>query len=92
MKPTYTEKDLQRALNYIENGHSIRKAELEFGVLYSILYNRTKGYISKEEAYIPQQRLSIVQEERFTQWILTQEYLGLGPTYSQIRAFAGRIL
>jgi hypothetical protein len=66
MKPTYTEEDLQRALNYIENSYFIRKAELEFGVPCFILYNRTKGYISREEAHIPQQRFSIVQEERLT--------------------------
>jgi hypothetical protein len=53
MKPTYTKEDLQKAFNYIENGYSIRKTKLEFGVPRFILHNRTKGYISREEAYIP---------------------------------------
>ena len=92
MKPTYTEEDVQRALNYIENGHSIRKTALEFGVPRSTLQDRTNGRISRQEAHMPQQRLSTVQEERLTQWVLTQEALGLGPTHGQIKAFAGRIL
>jgi 4-hydroxybenzoate polyprenyltransferase len=41
---------------------------------------------------MPQQRLSTVQEERLTEWVLTQESLGLGPTHGQIRDFTGRIL
>ena len=76
----------------MENGHSIRKTALEFGVPRSTLQDRTNGRISRQEAHMPQQRLSTVQEERLTQWVLTQEALGLGPTHRQIKAFAGRIL
>jgi hypothetical protein len=71
---------------------SQQKAGLEFGVPRSTLRHRINGRISRQEAHIPQQRLSEVQEERLTEWVLTQESLGLGPTYGQIRAFAGRIL
>lgn len=92
MKPNYTEEDVQRALNAITNGTSQKKAGLEFGVPRSTLQNRMKGHISRQEAHIPQQRLSTVQEERLVTWVLTQESLGLAPTHSQIRAFAGRIL
>jgi hypothetical protein len=37
MKPIYTEEDIQRALNYMENNYSIRNTALEFGVLCFIL-------------------------------------------------------
>jgi transposase len=53
MKPAYTEEDVQRALNYMGNGHSMRKAALEFGVPRSTLQDRTNGRISRQEAYIP---------------------------------------
>ena len=92
MKPAYTEEDVQNALNYMANGHSLRKTVLEFGVPRSTLYDRTNGVVSRQEAHMPQQRLSTVQEERLTQWVLTQESIGLAPTHAQIRAFAGRIL
>jgi len=92
MKPTYTEEDIQRALNAIANGMSQKKAGLEYGVPRSTIQNRINGHISRQEAHIPQQRLSTVQEERLAEWILIQESLGLAPTHGQIRAFAGRIL
>ena len=92
MKPTYTEEDVQRALNAVANGMSQRKAGLEFGVPRATLQHRVNGHISRQEAHIPQQRLSMVQEQRLVEWVLIQESLGLAPTYRQIRAFVGRIL
>jgi hypothetical protein len=44
-----------------------RKAELKYKVSYAILQNRIKGHISRQEAYVPQQRLSTVQEQRFAE-------------------------
>ena len=90
--PTYTEEDMQRALNIVVNSMSQKKAGLEYRVPRSSLQNRINSYISRQEARIPQQRLSTVQEERLAEWILVQESLGLAPTYGQIRAFVGRIL
>jgi hypothetical protein len=81
MKYTYTEEDVQRALDTIVNSMSQKKAGLEFGVLRSILQNRINGHVSMQEAPVPQQRLSTVQEERLTEWILTQESLGHVPTH-----------
>jgi hypothetical protein len=43
---------------------SQRKAELEYRVLRVTLQNRMKGHISRQEAYVPQQRLFTVQEQR----------------------------
>jgi len=92
MKSTYTEEDMQRALNAVANSMSQKKAGLEYGVPRATIQSRINGHISRQEAHIPQQRLSTVQEEHLVKWVLTQESLGLAPTHSQIRAFAGRIL
>ena len=92
MKSRYTKQDLQNALNAVANGMSQRKAKSEYSVPHATLQNRIKGHISRLEAHVPQQRLSTVQEERLTEWVLMQESLGLAPTHGQIRAFAGRIL
>jgi hypothetical protein len=88
----YTEEDVQRALNAVANGMSQQKAGLEFGVPRPTLHARINGALSKQEAHEHEQRLSSVQEDHLSQWVLTQEALGLAPTHAQIRAFAGRIL
>ena len=92
MKRSYTEDDVQYALNDIANGKSVRKASLEWGPPRSTLMDRINGRLSYSEAKAPFQRLSPVQEQRLTDWVLVQESLGLSPTHAQIRAFAGRIL
>ena len=92
MKPSYTEDDVQRALQEIAEGKSVRKAHLDWGVPRSTLQDRIDGRVSQKEAQEPYQRLSMVQEQRLTDWVLVQEALGLNPTHTQIRVFAGRIL
>src|SRR5438034_4403498 len=83
MKSKYTESDLQYALNDINNGVSARKASLKWGVPRSTLQGRTYGQLSHLEAAEPSQKLSRVQEERLTGWVLVQESLGLSPTRSE---------
>ena len=92
MKSSYTEDDVQFVFNDIVNRKSRRKASLDWGVLRTTLRNRITSAVSRPEAYTPSQRLSPVQEQRLTDWVLVQESLGLNPTYAQIRAFSGRIL
>jgi hypothetical protein len=92
MKPKYTEEDVQRALDAVIKGGSVRKAHKDYGVPRSTIQNRIYGHVSMREAKEPYQRLSLVQEQRLTDWVLTQEALGQNPTHSQIRTFAGRIL
>lgn len=92
MKPRYSEQDLQDALLAITKGMSQRQAEIKYNIPRATLQNRMKGYVSRAEAHEYRQKLSKVQEDRLTQWILVQESLGLAPTHGQIRAFAGRIL
>ena len=74
------------------NGRSVRKACLDWGVPRGTIQDRIKGSVSRKEASEPFQRLSPVQEQRLTDWVLVQEALGRSPTYIQIRALAGRIL
>jgi 4-hydroxybenzoate polyprenyltransferase len=92
MKRLYTEVDVQRALADIAKGKSVRRAALDWGVPRGTLHERINGRVSHREAHEPFQRLSEVQEQRLTDWVLVQEALGRSPTHSQIRAFAGRIL
>jgi 4-hydroxybenzoate polyprenyltransferase len=92
MKPLYTEEDVQSALKDVTKGKSVRKAWLDWGVPRSTLQNRIYGHVSQKEAQAPNQRLSQVQEQRLTDWVLVQEALGQSPTHTQIKAFAGRIL
>jgi hypothetical protein len=92
MKRPYTEDDVQRALEAVIGGKSVRKASLDWAVPRSTLQDRINGRVSMREAQEPYQRLSQVQEQRLTDWVLTQETLGNSPTHTQIRAFAGRIL
>jgi hypothetical protein len=92
MKRLYTEEDVQRALEDIANGKSVRRASLDWGPPRGTLERRIKGHVSRSEGAAPLQRLSPIQEQRLTDWVLVQESLGLSLTYMQIRVFAGRIL
>ena len=92
MKRSYTENDIQYILDDIANRKSVRKASLEWGPLRSTLMDRINSHVSRSEGTAPLQKLAPVQEQRLTDWILVQESLGLSPTYTQVRAFAGRIL
>jgi len=65
---------------------------LEWGVLRGTLQERINGRVSRKEASKPSQRLSTVQEQRLTDWVLVQEALGRSSTHAQIRGLAGRIL
>ena len=88
----YSEEVLQAALDAVAKGMSQKLAAKEYRVPRTTIQNRIKGHITTQEAHEPQQRLSKVQEDNLTQWILVQESLGHAPTHSQIRAFARRIL
>jgi hypothetical protein len=92
MKPEYTESDVQSALREIENGKSIRKAALEWGVPRSTLQDRNATTLPHQEAASYLQRLPTVVENRLTDWVLTQESISRGVTYTQIKVFAQRLL
>lgn len=81
-----------QALEAIANGDSQRRASRECGVPRSTLKDRLNSHVSRQEAAAPLQKLSPVQEQRLTSWILVQESLGLSPIYTQIKDFAQRLL
>jgi DDE superfamily endonuclease/helix-turn-helix, Psq domain/Tc5 transposase DNA-binding domain len=88
----YTEDSISQALQAIANGQSVQKAALQWGIPRTTIRNRIRGRESRKEAFSGLQRLSPVQEQRLTSWILTQGELGLPPTHAQIRQFVQRIL
>ena len=92
MHSQYTEDDIQYALNDIANGMSFRQASLKWGPPRATLHDRLNGRISRAKASQPSQRLSPVQEQRLTDWVLVQKSIRSSLTHAQIRSFAGRIL
>jgi Tc5 transposase DNA-binding domain len=58
----------------------------------STLQNRNHGREKHALASESQQRLSKIQEEHLSTWVLAQEALGVPLTHGQIRQFAGRLL
>ena len=58
----------------------------------STLRHRNQGTESRTIAAENQQRLSKIQEDHLTTWVLAQEALGVPVTHGQIREFAGRVL
>ena len=91
MKP-YTEYNLSQAIKAVENGTSIRRAALDWGIPRITLHDRLKGSQSHKDAAAGQQSLSKVQEGHLAQWILTQATLGLPPTHAELKVFAQRVL
>lgn len=92
MMTQYTEEDVDSALEAIAMGRSVRKAALEWGIPRATLQHRIAGTQPRSTAFSGLQRLSKVQEDHLTQWILTQAALGLPPTHAQVRSFVCRIL
>lgn len=90
--PQYTEEDLLSAVADVTNGKSLRLASREWGVPLSTIRNRYYGQENRATAAESQQRLSKVQEEHLTSWILAQEALGVPLTHGQIRQFVSRLL
>ena len=88
----YTEQDVAYALNDIKNGKSLRQASREWGVPLSTLQNRNNGSEHHIIAAQNQQKLSPNQEDHLSNWVLTQEALGVPVTHSQIKDFASRLL
>lgn len=88
----WSEEDMQKALEAIENGQSIRKAGKQFGIPEATLRGRVKGAVSVRQNAADRQLLSPDQEEWLAQWIRVQEHLGQAPTHHQVRLIAAAIL
>ena len=81
-----------RPLMPSKNGQSLRQASREWGIPLTTLHSRNQGSENRTVAAESQQRLSKVQEDHLSNWVLTQEALGVPVTHGQIREFAGRVL
>ena len=89
----YTEQDIHDAIEKYDRGkQSIRNIAKEFGIPYPTLWHRLSGTQSHQDASEWQQSLSRIQEDRLTEWVLTQAALGVPVTHAQIRLFGNRIL
>ena len=90
--PSYTENALAAAINAVNTGTPLRRAARDYGIPEATLRHRRTGRQSRIDAYMSEQKLSSIQENRLAEWICVQDALGLRPTYTQIRIFASRIL
>lgn len=88
----YSEEDVDSAVAAVTMGQSVRKASIDWGVPRATLQHRIAGTQPRSTAFSHMQRLSKVQEDHLTQWILAQAALGLPPTHAQVRSFVSRIL
>jgi hypothetical protein len=89
---TYTEGDVQNALTDLRNGVPLGTAATRNGVPRNTLRGRLNGAQPYRQAHSDEQRLTAVQEEHLSLWILRQEALGYAPTHAQVRAIANGVL
>ena len=89
---SYTEEQLQQAVQAVKNGVPQTQAARQYGVPRGTLQSRTYGHLPMRVAKEPSQRLSMQQEKHLRDWILAQASLGLPPTHLQLKEFASRIL
>src|SRR4029434_3238490 len=88
-----TEQDILDAIEVFDRGNrSIRSVAQEFGIPYHTLRHRLSGSRTRREGSEWQQSLSRIQEDRLTQWVLTQAALRVPVNHSQIRLFVNQIL
>ncbi|KAL2133138.1 hypothetical protein VTI74DRAFT_2833 [Chaetomium olivicolor] len=91
--PSYTEQDMQDALNRLHQGPgSIRKVARDFGIPASTLRCRIKGSLPRKEAFETHQLIPRDQEDKLVQWVSTQAALALPPSRAQIKEFVARML
>lgn len=90
---TWTESDIDAAMDDMCNGASLRKAAANHGIPAMTLSDRVQQKSQKPQAaHEAQQRLSDVQERKIMDWILRQESLGYATTASAIRCVVLRLL
>ena len=90
--PSYTENALEKALDALSKGESMRRVACDYGIPRATLHDRRAGRQPRSDAHAYRQKLSPTQESRLAEWIRVQDALGLAPTHAQIRTFASCIL
>ena len=66
----HTEFDVRKACNEYLNTGKLRASARHYGIPYATLRRRLLGRLPKVRAYSDRQRLSLVQEEHLSKWIL----------------------
>ena len=88
------ENAIQSAIEAVNNGQSIRKANEAFKVPFSTLRDRVVDHTRPKGQYEAEvmQKLSPDQEKHLVTWILAQEALGFPVKQRDIELFANRVL
>jgi 4-hydroxybenzoate polyprenyltransferase len=90
--PSYTEEDMLKAINLVQNGQSQVKAAEEASVPRSSLRDRLKGIMPRNKAHPDQQRLDPTVEKDLINRLRLQDTLCTPLTHFQIRQLVIRIL
>ncbi len=87
------ENAIQSAIEAVNNGQSIRKANEAFKVPFSTLRDRVVDHTRPKGQYEAEvmQKLSPDQEKHLVTWILAQEALGFPVKQKEIELFANRV-
>ncbi len=89
---SYTENDLQKALQELKSGVSQRQVAKMYGIPRSTLQNRMNGTETAKRSHEYLQNLTPIEEGNLCQWIIVQDALGLSPTHQQVREIAQRVM
>jgi len=91
--PSYTEEDVTNASNTLVDGEyqSIRKAALVFQIPNSTLQNWLQKQKSRNESYISQQILTLIEESTLKNWIYRAAKLGALITLKLVKILASEI-
>jgi uncharacterized protein YecE (DUF72 family) len=82
------------ALDDIQNGRikSLRAATKLYGVSYTTLYARLAGRLSRVDSRYYRHKLTQLEEDSLTEWILSMDSRGAAPRPSTVREMANILL
>lgn len=89
--PKLSERDMQEAISFVQNGVSRTKTAECFGISKATLSRRVKGTQPHSKSHEIDQKLSKLQEDEVEAWILHEELCGRAPTKSLVRDFAQEV-
>lgn len=85
---------IHKCLTALHNNEfpSAAAAARAYNLCERLVRRRALRNVTRQEARVEQQLLSLEQERLLVQWILDEERRGFAPTHARIRDFASRIL
>lgn len=92
MAPSYSESDMQGAVEAVLEGVGQRKAALQWAVPRSSLRDRLLEKRSKAEYANDRQKVSKTCEDKVVEWIIKQEALGYAPSHHNVRYICTKLL